>query len=180
MDSFTLWATILIAGAISAVAIAYVVRPLLTPGPASLVLEDDKLSDLVRRKDAALRAIKDLEFDYQVGKVSDEDYQRVNQRLRHQAIVLIQQVDKLAPASSTLDDQLEAAIAAMRKTQTPPPESVQPAPAQTPAAQPANGSHPARYCTNCGQLLEPSHKFCAHCGTPVTAPALVSGDGAAV
>ncbi|RIK39618.1 MAG: hypothetical protein DCC57_20080, partial [Chloroflexi bacterium] len=37
-----------------------------------------------------------------------------------------------------------------------------------------------RYCTNCGHLLEPAHKFCANCGTAAAAPALVSGDGAAV
>ncbi len=176
MDSLIVVATVLIAGGISAIAIAYVVRPLLTPGPAPVIVEDDKLSDLIRRKDLTLRAIKDLEFDYHVGKVSEEDFQRVNQRLRHQAIVLIQQIDKLAPDSSAIDDQLEAAIAAMRKTQTPPPEAVQP----VPAAQPANGSRPARFCTNCGQPLEPSHKFCANCGTPAPAPALVSEDGTAV
>lgn len=176
MDSLIVVATVLIAGAISAVAIAYVVRPLLTPGPAPVVVEDDSLSDLIRRKDLTLRAIKDLEFDYHVGKVSHEDFERVNQRLRRQAIVLIQQIDKLAPDSSTIDDQLEAAIAAMRKTKTPTPEAVQP----VPAAQPANGSRPARFCTNCGQPLEPSYKFCANCGTPAPAPALVSGDGAAV
>lgn len=207
MDSLALLATILIAGAVSALAVIYVVRPLLAPGPSEMVLEDDKLSDLIWRKDAALKAIKDLEFDYKVGKVSEEDFQQVDQRLRRQAIVLIQQLDKLAPSSSTLDDQLEAAIAAMRKTSARPAAPVAASvsaqvPAQlddeleaaiaamrkasAPPAAPAGAAQPVqagptpRFCTNCGHVVEPSHKFCANCGTPVAVPALVSGDGAAV
>lgn len=179
MDSLATWAAVLIAGALSAVAIVYVLRPILTPGPAAMVLEDDKLVDMLRRKDAALKAIKDLEFDYRVGKVSDEDYRRLDQSLRRQAIVLMQQVEKLAPRSSTLDDRLEAEIAAQRKSRPPQPEAVKPATVPVPAAGRATNT-PARYCTNCGNLLEPSHKFCANCGTPVAVPALVAGDGSPV
>lgn len=184
MDSIALWATVIIAGAISAVAIFYVLRPLLTPGPAAQVVEDDKLSELVGRKDAALKAIKDLEFDYRVGKLGEEDFQRLDQRLRRQAIGLIQQIEKLSPHSATLDDRLEAQIAAMRKVQSPAapalPEGGGPLVAPVPAARPGNGTPAARYCTNCGHLLEPAHKFCANCGTAAAAPALVSGDGATV
>ncbi|MCC6170188.1 MAG: zinc ribbon domain-containing protein [Caldilineaceae bacterium] len=183
MDSIALWATVIIAGAISAVAIFYVMRPLLAPGPAAQVIEDDKLSELVGRKDAALKAIKDLEFDYRVGKLSEEDYQRLDQRLRRQAIALIQQVENLAPQSSTLDERLEAQIAAMRKVQPQAAialsEGDRPLVVPVPAARPGNGAA-SRYCTNCGHLLEPAHKFCANCGAPAAAPALVSGDGAAV
>jgi len=181
MDSLILWATVLVAAAISAVAVAYVVRPLLTPGPAPLVLEDDRLTDLLGRKDAVLTAIKDLEFDYHVGKVSEEDYRRLDQRLRRQAIGLIQQIEKLAPESATLDERLEAEIARLRRTQER--QRAQPAAAPSPSAQaaPANGSAPAaRFCTNCGARLEPAYKFCANCGAPVAQPVLAAGDGSPV
>jgi hypothetical protein len=193
MDSLVVWVTVLVAAAISAVAIAYVVRPLLAPGPAPIVLEDDRLTDLLSRKDSALAAIKELEFDYQVGKMSEEDFQRMDQRLRRQAIGLIQQIEKLAPESATLDERLEAEIARLRRTQeraAVQPAPLQPSPAQpevtsTPAAAtvpPVNGDAPraARFCTNCGHPLEPAHKFCAYCGAPVANPALAPSDGASL
>ena len=172
-----------VAGLLSFAAVAYVVWPLLRPGPAPVVVEDDRLTELVGRKDAALAAIKDLEFDYYTGKLSDEDYARLDQRLRRQAIGLIQQIEKLAPESAVMDERLEAEIARLRKTRngagevTPQPsrpEAVQAAAspadvatAQKPQQPAPGGAETPRFCTECGQPLQPSYKFCAHCGAPV-------------
>ena len=103
MSEPTVWLAVILAALIAVLAIYYAVAPLLQPGPAAQLVEDDKLVELLGRKDAALQAIKDLEFDYRVGKISQEDYQRLDQRLRRQAIILMQQIDKLAPASASLD-----------------------------------------------------------------------------
>lgn len=137
-----------------------------------------------------MTAIKELEFDYRVGKLSAEDYQVYDQRLRRQAIALIQQIEQIAPESSSLDAEMEAAIAQRRKTQdvkaTPPASNgsgidpieaeiarrrkvVQPAPVLVaqpiPAAVGGAGIQAGpRFCTNCGNLLDPQHKFCANCG----------------
>jgi hypothetical protein len=178
MENTTMWLGLVIAVVISAVAIYFAVAPLLKPGKATLLLDDDKLTQLIGRKDATVKAIKDLEFDYRVGKMSEEDFQRMDQRLRRQAIGLIQQIEKMAPATVALDDQLETVIAQMRQIPSGAPVSPVTAPV---AAKPAggNGHHaPAqprggRFCTNCGEKVEAGHKFCAHCGTPVTAPVAV-------
>ena len=157
-----LWITLLSALLVSLLALAYVVLPLLTRQAPLLQVEDDRLTDLLARKDGALRAIKDLEFDHQVGKISGEDYARFHQRLSRQAIVLIQQLEKIAPESQALDTQIEGEIAQHRKALA------------SPAMQPnANGSTPTgstsatRFCTECGAQLEAKHKFCANCGAPV-------------
>ena len=174
MDNTTMLLSLVIAVAISAAAIYFSVAPLLKPGRAAMILDDDKLTALLERKDATLKAIKDLEFDYRVGKIDDEDYQRLDQQLRRQAIGLIQQVEKVAPVSSAVDDQLEAVIARMRKVQT-----GVPAPAPTGANGHGHGHKAAaRFCTNCGQPLEAGHKFCAHCGTPITGDVAVVGKSA--
>jgi hypothetical protein len=173
MNDLSLWLTVLIAALISLFAIYFAVSPLLQPGRASLVLDDDKLAGLLGRKDAILQAIKDLEFDYRVGKMSEEDYQRLDQRLRRQAIGLMQQIEKLAPASASLDEQLESIIAQFRQTSGPSVPTV---------STPANGdapvsisipaeSHPTPFCTHCGKPVEAGHNFCAYCGTPVAQPA---------
>ncbi len=38
------------------------------------------------RKDAAIEALRELEFEFQTGKISDEDYQSLRRRWAHQAI----------------------------------------------------------------------------------------------
>jgi hypothetical protein len=170
MNDLSLWLTVALAALISLLAIYFSVSPLLQPGRASLVLDDDKLAGLLGRKDAILQAIKDLEFDYRVGKMSEEDYQRLDQRLRRQAIGLMQQIEKLAPASASLDEQLESIIAQFRQTSVAPvPDASKSVNGDAPIATPTTSS-PTRFCTQCGKPLEAGHKFCAYCGTPVTEP----------
>jgi hypothetical protein len=139
-----------------------------------------------------LQAIKDLEFDYRVGKISQEDYQRLDQRLRRQAIGLMQQIEKLAPTSASLDEELESIIAQFRQTAVTPtlvtPTAVTPTSVTSTvsmhtsnralssetrassAAVPtpvADTTHVGRFCTECGKPVEAGHKFCAFCGTPI-------------
>jgi hypothetical protein len=193
-----IWIALLIALVLSLAALAYVVWPLLKPGPAPIMVEDDRLTELLARKDALLVAIKELEFDYQVGKLSEEDYQLLDQRLRRQAVGLLQQIEQVAPMSANLDAALEAEIAKHRRVQEPvapvpakpvpalvaasagvsspaPVAAQAPAVALAPGVSAANGNPVAsggsavHYCTNCGSKLEAHHKFCANCGTPVVA-----------
>jgi len=179
-----LWITLTVALLISLVALLYVVWPIIQPNEEPVWVEDDRLTEMISRKDAVLRSIKDLEFDYQVGKVSDEDYERFNQRLRRQAITYIQQIEKLAPQTANLDETLEAEIAQMRRTL----DRTDGAVLATPAAEPAEIETPAtddavalagtqiekRFCTNCGQPVAAAHKFCAHCGARQVAEESVS------
>lgn len=183
--------TVIVAIVVSAAAIAYVVLPLVQSGSAPLVVENDRLTDLIARKDATLAAIKDLEFDYRTGKLSQEDYERMDQRLRRQAIGYIQQIEKLAPQSTMMDDKIEAEIASRRKTAgvAPVPAATQPAPRapvspQAPAdesavAQPLSSDSGApdavRFCTNCGNPVKPTHRFCANCGAPVPEETTANG-----
>lgn len=166
MGDINLWLAVVVAAVVSLVAVYYAISPLLKPGRAAPLLEDDKLVELLARKDALLRAIKELEFDYHVGKMSQEDYQRIDARLRRQAIGLIQQIEKAAPASASLDEQLESIIAQFRQTLPQASSQVSEQPVTTAELQ-TGAQQPARFCTQCGKPLEPEHRFCAYCGTPV-------------
>ncbi|HRJ40473.1 MAG: hypothetical protein KJZ86_22465 [Caldilineaceae bacterium] len=159
-----IWTTLFLGLLISAVAAAYVLWPLLSRAAPDVPIEDDRLTDLISRKDSVLVAIKDLDFDRQVGKLSEEDYQRFNYRLRQQAIGYLQQIDKLAPQSAHLDEALEVEIARLRKTRTTP-VAVNGKAAPVAEVAVLAGDAPTRFCTNCGQALAGQHKFCANCGT---------------
>lgn len=166
-----IWTTLFLALLVSAGAAVYVLWPLLSRTAPDVPIEDDRLTDLISRKDSVMVAIKDLEFDHQVGKLSEEDYERFNARLRQQAIGYLQQIDKLAPQSAQLDESLEKEIARLRKTRTAPVAvngKSAPVAAQmvAPVIPVPAGEVAARFCTNCGQPLASGHKFCANCGTP--------------
>jgi len=79
---------------------------------------------------------------------------------------LIQQIEKVAPASASLDQELEGIIANFRQTVAVP----APVAASVAVATPDLSSSTVegvRFCTHCGKPLEAGHKFCAFCGTPV-------------
>lgn len=179
-----LWITVVLALLLSSAAVAFVLWPILRRDAPLMSVEDDRLAELLARKDRALRSIKELEFDHQVGKLSDEDYARFYERLSRQAILLIQQVEKITPATTELDAALEEEIAQLRRVQATtrlPTEIAQGEPAAESMAIHANGETAAsntqspsdipvvqtRFCTECGTKVESTFKFCANCGTPL-------------
>ena len=172
-----LWLSIALAVVISLAALAFVLWPILRRGAAPVLVEDDRLTDLLARKDAVLASIKELEFDYHVGKVSEEDLALFNERLRRQAIGLMKQIEKVAPVTSRLDDQLEREIAKSRKTRDP--RESRPAQgavlaSNRPSKRVVQVTPTGDFCVNCGQPIDPTHKFCGHCGTPIAAPVIMT------
>jgi hypothetical protein len=63
--------------------------------------EDDpavaELADLEARKRAKYRQIRDAETDRAAGKLTDEDFQRLDRELRAEAIDILKKIDRLRP-----------------------------------------------------------------------------------
>ena len=116
---------------------------------------------LEREKLMTLRAIKELEFDRAMGKLSDADWQEMSGRLRARASGLIRQLD----AGAGYRDQIERDLA-KRLARTPGPKD--PAYTRDPAqVWEADGSGPpvaGNFCTECGTKNEADAKFCKNCG----------------
>lgn len=173
---------ILIAIGMAAAAAILVAWPLIqaaqtrAPQPTG---RDQVLDELLARREAALTAIKDLEFDYLVGKIEEADYQALDARLRSEAIAILKAIDQHTggdlreasvrrereiarkrrprvapqPAPPSLEAQVEAEIAALRR---------QPAHPGTRSA--------AASCASCGAALDAADRFCRNCGAPVRPP----------
>jgi uncharacterized protein with PIN domain len=56
---------------------------------------DEELAELLSKKNSILMAIKDLDFDYEQGKLSEGDYLELRDHYRKQAVVLLKQIDEL-------------------------------------------------------------------------------------
>src|SRR3954462_9755216 len=60
-----------------------------------------ELADLEARKEAKYRQIRDVEADHASGKLSDEDYKRLDRELRGEAIDILKRIDRLRPRKNT-------------------------------------------------------------------------------
>lgn len=118
---------------------ALILWPLLRRPEAVLEGAPPPPSDAGRAKAAALSAIRELEFDYQTGKISPEDYAQLRARYEARAVDAITRPES-SPTLPDVDEQMEAAIRAARTTRT---------------------------CVTCGQTLPKAARFCPACGAPV-------------
>lgn len=161
---------VIIVGALAliGIAVAAIAFPLLREreDPDSVeIMEDldtvtDPLVDLEARRDAVYQAIRELRFDYDVGKVSETDYNIFDTQLKAQAVAVLKEIDALqaAEADPELDATLEAEIAALRHVNGSGPKKVaprQPVPA---------GGVAVNFCPQCGTKVRAGDKFCGKCG----------------
>ncbi len=91
--------------------------------------EGEEIAELLTRREVALEAIRELEFDHSVGKIDGADFERFNRILRTRASTLIEQIDGLPDGSETvaansvgLGDQLEIEIVGRRRVEDVPPD----------------------------------------------------------
>jgi hypothetical protein len=76
----------------------FVTAPLRERAPAQS--EDPavaELADLEARKQAKYREIRDAEADRAAGKLTEEDYERLDRELRAEAIEILKKIDRLRP-----------------------------------------------------------------------------------
>jgi hypothetical protein len=77
----------------------FVTAPLRHRAPATS--EDStvaELADLEARKQAKYREIRDAEADHAAGKLTDEDFRRLDRELRSEAIEILKKIDRLRPS----------------------------------------------------------------------------------
>jgi hypothetical protein len=99
--------------ALAVAAFGYVIAPLWRrPGRAAgQPTEDPKLLDLVHERDVTVRTLHDLDFDYRLGKLSEEDYQALRARYTAQGVTILQELDAaLGVGSADLEKEIETEV----------------------------------------------------------------------
>ncbi len=96
----------------------------------------DELQELIARREAVYSAIRDLDFDFETGKLEDEDYRLQRETWIARGVEVLKAIDAYQalhpqerplaqtdsdgagapPAAADLDAQIEAAVAARRRT----------------------------------------------------------------
>lgn len=79
---------------------AYIAYPILKPPPEEQ-FEPAALDELLTQRESAYQAIRDLDFDFQLGKLSQTDYNNLRERHKAHAASVLQELDArplVAPA----------------------------------------------------------------------------------
>ena len=87
--------TLLICAAITLLTLMYVFY---LPGKLYLGPEKTRAAFLRERKDAVYENLRDLNFEYNAGKLPDADYQSLKASLEDEAATLLAEVDRLEKA----------------------------------------------------------------------------------
>jgi hypothetical protein len=80
--------------AVLAVVVWFVAAPLRSrPGPPQEAPLPGARADLEAAKEAKYREIRDAELDFRTGKLSEDDWRRLDGELRADAVELLRQID---------------------------------------------------------------------------------------
>lgn len=139
--------------------------------PENRPLRNAQDETLANRRETVLNALRDLDFDHAVGKVTAEDYGPLRQALLFEAANIIAQLDsKRAAAETELDTYIEVDRSAVHPPQ---PANNGSCPACGQAARPGAfycttcGTRLPLTCPKCGQIIHSADRFCPSCGTEV-------------
>ena len=134
----------------------WIIHPLLQEDPRQngfTPQPTDILKELKNKKDGAYAAIKELEFDVSMGKLTDEDFQILKRQYTQEAVGYMQELDKLeapqaefsTPADTVAEEEKEQGVTVIRN--------------------PKSAQKKYIYCTSCGEESAGESRFCAACGS---------------
>lgn len=108
---------------------------------------------LEREKTLVLRSIKELEFDFAMGKIAQSDFDEMGGRLRARAIGLMRQLDAGGEYQDVIEREVESRIARIAGLKT----------------RATGGTATTSSTCTCGASNDPDARFCKMCGTRLTA-----------
>ena len=121
---------------------------------------DIEVDDLHSRREAVYSAIKELDFEYQLGNLSQDDYQDLRNQYRQKAASVLKEMDELTQVTPqspdgrpTREDEIEEGVRSLRAKG---------------GQKPARSKAKARFCPQCGAPAGQVDHFCASCGSALT------------
>ena len=159
----------------------YIARPIIEHKGKIVSQEEHEFSSLLAERDRTLNALQELDFDYAIGKIPEEDYPVQRTLMLKYGAEILRKLDSYStqPAFEKAEDRLEQAINTRRTIREPA--------AVGGSVENGNGgnsiTHPddnleamiaerrrnrkekaAGFCHQCGSPLQQSDLFCPRCG----------------
>jgi hypothetical protein len=132
-----------------AAVLAVLAYPLLQARSRSAIFSGGALNDLLAQRDGLYATLRDLDLDFELGKLDGSDYHARRETYLGRASLALQQLDLLRGANgedSTRSEEIEREVAALRRP-------------------PAGGAGRSTLaCPNCGRVYNEGDRFCGRCG----------------
>jgi len=124
------------------------VRPQDLPVPEPV----SPFAHLDERKAAIYDSLRDAQFEYRVGKLSDEDYQQTKLGLQKELAVVMAEIDRIKGTLPVESKKSEGKKAEVKKSS---------------ASASSGAATQAHVCPSCGAQFPQALKYCGECGKPM-------------
>jgi hypothetical protein len=114
---------------------------------------EDILKELKNKKDGAYAAIRELEFDLNMGKLTEEDFQILKRQYTQEAVGYMKAMDKLESSKAAFSKPMDTAFEEEIEQE------------DTSIRNHESTDRKYIYCTSCGEKAPDESRFCAACGS---------------
>ncbi|HCE16656.1 MAG TPA: hypothetical protein DEQ80_02235 [Anaerolinea thermolimosa] len=146
-----------------------------SPDTARVDSVEHRRSALLAERDRLFSALQDLDFDFALGKIPEEDYPGQRAELLRHAAGVLRELDVLEghQAETAVEERIEREVAARRADAAS--RKLRPAGQPVPEEdeleeliarrRAQRKDKAAGFCPKCGQVVQRSDTFCSNCGT---------------
>jgi hypothetical protein len=114
--------TLIACGLLALGVLAYMISPMLDGSarrPRTARSAGSRRDDLLKKKDFIFSSIRELNIDYNMGKLAEEDHEALRQEYMNEASDLLDELDRTAVSDLPVEEQIEEAVREIRKCRDP-------------------------------------------------------------
>ena len=147
----------------------YLYAPFMERRARRVTEEEHELSALMAERDRVINSLQELDFDYKLNKIPEEDYPTQRANLLQKGADILRQIDAIAPqpaSAQAADARIEKAIAARRADASVarPEVSDDDVESMIAARRKSRKEKSSGFCPKCGKPIMVSDRFCPSCG----------------
>lgn len=147
----------------------YLYAPFMERRARRVTEEEHELSALMAERDRVINSLQELDFDFKLGKIPEEDYPAQRSALLQKGADILRKIDTLAPQGTSDQDtevRLERAIAARRADAALAKVEVSDDDLESMISSRRRNrtNKSAGFCPKCGKPVMVTDRFCPSCG----------------
>lgn len=147
----------------------YLYAPFMERRARRVTEEEHELSALMAERDRVINSLQELDFDFKLGKIPEDDYPVQRSTLLQKGADILRKIDTLAPQATSAQDtevRLERAIAARRADASLAKVEVSDDDLESMISSRRRGrtNKSAGFCPKCGKPVMVTDRFCPSCG----------------
>ena len=147
----------------------YLYAPFMERRARRVTEEEHELSALMAERDRVINSLQELDFDFKLGKIPEDDYPVQRSTLLQKGADILRKIDTLAPQATSAQDtevRLERAIAARRADASLAKVEVSDDDIESmiSSRRRSRTNKSAGFCPKCGKPVMVTDRFCPSCG----------------